>query len=127
MRASGGTTILVVEDEPLVRLSVRYYLERSGYVVIEAECASEALRALREFGVDLLLTDLALGNGRGLELIRCARQLNPELRWLVMSAYPRAPFTTSEAGHERGQFLQKPFEEAELLARVGECLTQRQF
>jgi DNA-binding response OmpR family regulator len=118
----GGATILVVEDESLVRLSVRYYLERAGYVVLEAECAGGALQVLVERRVDLLLTDLELRNGHGFDLVRRARDRNPALAWLVMSAYPTGSFT---AGFEPERVLQKPFAEAELLARVREFLTKR--
>lgn len=125
MSGAGDTAILVVEDEPLIRLSIRYYLERHGYRVLEAECVSSALGLLSECGVDLLLTDFDLRKGGGLELVQRALELDSELPWLVMSAYPLAFSGAHPPWVGPDQVLQKPFSEPELLARVRGCLSER--
>ena len=84
-----------------------------------------ALRLLGECHVDLLLTDLALPEGHGLDLARRARELVPELRLLLMSAYPPGRFDLGRPGFEADRVLQKPFTEGDLLAHVKQCLTQR--
>lgn len=115
-------TVLLVDDEPLVRLSVAHYLGRRGYQVHEAESGAAALECLEDLDVRLLLTDMVLPDVRGPELAHRARKRVPGLRTLYMSAYPRAQFSMHELAGADGPLLEKPFTEAELALRVREAL-----
>jgi CheY-like chemotaxis protein len=80
-------SILLVEDELLVRLCVAEELRDSGYVVYEAAEAGEAFSVLNENTVDLLLTDIRMpGALDGLELAKRVRDELPEMRIVLMSA-----------------------------------------
>jgi PAS domain S-box-containing protein len=121
----GTETILVVEDEPMVRKSTRLVLERAGYQVLEAGNGPEALGLLRQWrgSVDLLITDMVMPERMsGQELARRMRTEPGPLRVLYISGYSR-----ETAGRELSlgpgeAFLQKPFESLRLLDTVRRLL-----
>ncbi len=124
--AGGGETVLVVEDERLVRDLVVNALLRQGYHVHEAVSAEEALEAIDtlETRVDLLLTDVVLPGMNGRDLYREIHRRSPETSVLFMSGY------TGDVVTERGvftddTFIQKPFSMRALATRVREILDQR--
>jgi DNA-binding response OmpR family regulator len=80
-----GNTILVVDDDGLVRHSVRLLLEQQGYRVLVAEDGNAALRAIDEHGVDLVLLDVIMPEKEGIETLREIKRLHPHVRVVVMS------------------------------------------
>ncbi|MBI2196992.1 MAG: response regulator, partial [Candidatus Rokubacteria bacterium] len=80
-------TVLVADDESGVRESVGRVLRHEGFRVIAAEDGDAALAALREGGVDLLLADLRMPGLDGLELLRAAKLLTPEVEIVVLSGH----------------------------------------
>ena len=82
-------TILVVDDEPAVRLLVERVLLEAGFRVLSATGGTEALGLLeRGTAVDLLLVDLRMPTMSGSQLALKVAQLRPEVRVLIMAAYP---------------------------------------
>ena len=117
----GKETILLVEDEPGVRLFMRVTLERHGYRVIEAVSAEAALAALNgESGpLDLLLTDVVLPGMTGVQLARRLAHDRPALRVVFASGYVSPIGVDVPAG---AQILEKPFTARTLLTRVRRAL-----
>jgi two-component system, response regulator PdtaR len=120
-RAVMAITVLVVEDEFLIRSLVADYLSDSGFDVHEAESGDEALDYLKSgAAVDVLFTDIELpGSLNGVKLAECARKMRPELPVVYASGGPR----TCGVGERvpRGRFLPKPYDPAEvctLLAKL---------
>jgi len=122
----GGTeTILLVEDDPLVRVNTERQLASLGYVVVTAPDGKEALQQFEEgFRPDLLLTDVIMSGGmNGRELADRLRQSNGELRVLFMSGYPAGVLADSTGIIVEGtQFLGKPFRRGQLAKAVREAL-----
>jgi signal transduction histidine kinase len=119
---AGKETILVAEDEELVRSLLALTLERAGYRVITSANGEEALARLAEEGVsgiDLLVTDIVMPGINGGELARRVRELDPIIPVLYVSAHPqgRGPSEPS-LSLPSGRYLTKPFEKARLLAEV---------
>src|SRR5215470_11872776 len=87
--SSGGKTILVVEDDELVRPSVESLIESLGYRVLSAGNGPDALEILRQdTPIDLLFTDAFMPGGMyGPKLVAEARRLRPELKVLYTSGY----------------------------------------
>jgi CheY-like chemotaxis protein len=85
----GSETILIAEDEPAVRQLVARILTRRGYEVITAPDAHEAMQAYfaRNGAIDLVVTDLVMPGGSGLQLAASIRELNPALPVIFMSGY----------------------------------------
>ena len=122
----GGTeTILVVEDEPSLRILMRAVLEPHGYRVLEAANGVDALRVWDEHkgSVQLLLTDIMMPEGiSGVELAARLRQYSPELRVIFTSGYS-ADIAGGQLHLQEGQnFIQKPSSPQQLLETVRRCL-----
>jgi signal transduction histidine kinase len=119
---SGRTTILVVDDEPLVRMVAVEVLEELGYSVLEADDAPSALKVLASRSdIDLLVTDVGLPNGmNGRQLADAVRADRPDLPVLFVTGY--AENAVLNHGHlDRGmQVLTKPFAGDTLARRVAE-------
>ena len=123
----GSETILLVEDEPMVRALTRSVLERFGYRVIAAESGAMALQMWENPGtqVDLLLTDLVMPGGiSGRELADVLISRQPSLRIIYTSGYsPDAVDHQLPLGQGR-RFLPKPCSASDLAANVRSCLDE---
>jgi two-component system OmpR family response regulator len=110
--------VLVVDDERELSDLVLRALEREGHAVRVARSIDEAERALAEAVPDLLVLDLMLGDGSGLDLCRAIRRRGQRMPILVLTAHGEVPRRIEgfEAGAD--DFLPKPFAVAELRARV---------
>ena len=115
-------TVLLVEDEPLVRMSVRNYLEQLGLDVLEANCADEALQvcALHKGELAALVTDIVMPRMSGPKLAELVRGHCPEIAVVLMSANPEVAVPSDEPGPS-APVLRKPFglpELAQVLSRL---------
>jgi len=126
-QAAGKHTIMVVDDEPLVRMIAVEVLEDLGYNIIEAEDGPSALKVLNsKRGIDLLITDVGLPNGmNGRQLADAARVARPGLKVLFITGY--AENAVLNHGHlERGmQLMTKPFATDVLACRVHEIIEDK--
>ena len=105
--------IMIVDDEPLIRMYARQIVEEAGYSAVEAANADDALQLLAEDGVTALVTDVQMpGSMDGLELARSVKASWPEIAVIVMSGR-RLP-RPSELP-ENTRFLSKPFSEQRLV------------
>jgi two-component system cell cycle sensor histidine kinase/response regulator CckA len=120
----GTETLLLVEDEAAVRASVRRLLEWHGYTVLEARNGADALRVYEanENGIDLVLTDIAMPEMGGHELIERLRARRPGLRVLFMSGYAESAFTSNGSMPPDTGFVEKPFTVETLMRRLREVL-----
>jgi PAS domain S-box-containing protein len=115
---AGGATILVADDEATLRQVVVEILRASGYRVLEAQTAAEALEIAQEHPgqLDILLTDIVMPGLRGTELARRVTKVNPGIQVVYMSGYaegfPEAQLPPNSV------FLQKPFRFATLLEQL---------
>ena len=110
-------TILIVEDEPIVRYYEAQLAEGAGFVTIEANDANEALRKLdNEETINILLTDVDMpGPVDGLELANIVRDRWPEVRIVVVSAH----VDSSDPGtRDEIVYLRKPFTQEELVSTL---------
>lgn len=119
-------TILVVDDEPLVRAFVSRALKDRGYGVIEADSAERAMERLmfRRQPLALLLSDVGLPGVSGADLVRQARLVKPGLPTLLISATPKQSLVRDGVIREGTDLLQKPFSIADLFAKLEKLLPQ---
>jgi two-component system cell cycle sensor histidine kinase/response regulator CckA len=128
-RAPGGSeTVLLVEDEDIVRRLVRDILERSGYRILEAADGQEALEVGRDNheAIDLLLTDVVMPKMRGNELVERLLSLSPEMKILYMSGYAEDAIANDGVIEPHGAFIQKPFTVEALTQKVRTVLDARE-
>ncbi len=120
-----GETILIVEDEDIVREAARLALERAGYHVLEAADGPAALAVWDRSPVriDLLVTDMVMPHGvTGGALARLLQARDPQLRALYTSGYSSEVVKEDRALTFGTNFLRKPYNPAALLAAVRSCL-----
>ncbi len=123
----GSGSVLVIDDEPAVRRVTRAVLERLGFDVLEAAdgaIAVEIFMREREH-IRLALLDLTMPRMDGEETFRRLRQLDPDVRIVLMSGYNSQNVTTQFAGKGLAGFMQKPFRADELAAQVRAVLERR--
>lgn len=118
-------SILVIDDEEPIRQSLRLMLRLKGYAVATAADGAAGLEALAEGGHDLVITDMLMPGGAGLEMIRDIRARDPAVRIIAMSGGAESSGrSVLELAAELGAdaAIGKPFRAAELLALVRRCL-----
>jgi len=102
--------ILIVEDEVIMRESLRDWLTDSGYHVETAEEGEEALKTIAERDFGVVILDLRLPGKDGIEVLREAKEKRPQLKGIIITAYPSVP-TAVEAMKEGAiDYLPKPFD-----------------
>jgi two-component system, cell cycle sensor histidine kinase and response regulator CckA len=110
----GSGTVLLVEDEPMVRTVAERALTRHGYTVITADNGEEALEIIgRGETIDLLISDVVMPGMDGPTVVREARKSRPDLKILFMSGYAEEQLRKS-IDIENVNFLPKPFSVTEL-------------
>ncbi len=121
---TGTEIILLVEDEPSVRLLTQHILRTHGYTVHEAEDGFQALDLIRRntLHIDLLITDLVMPGMNGKELAMRLRGHFGDLKVLYMSGYSDNPPVTGAESQGPTTFLQKPFSPEDLIRLVREIL-----
>lgn len=129
---AGGTgpsvdTVLVVENEVLVRMSISEYLRSCGYKVIEAASADEAIKVLQQSDlvINVVLSDVEMpGSTGGFGLSRWIRQNRPGLDVILVGNPARAAEVAGQLC-EDGPTLAKPYEPQILVERIRELLGRR--
>ena len=102
-------TVLVVQDNPHLRKTIKTYFAREGFRVLECESSFEAvLMAERDTRIDLLLTDFSLPDGNGPELARALRLQLPGLKVLIATGHPDQRAALRE--DDRTAIISKPFD-----------------
>jgi len=120
----GTETILLVEDEEMVRQMVKKTLTALGYNVVEAHHPSEALRLAAIYGdaIDLLLTDVVMPGQSGTDLFEQMTEINRQLKVVYMSGYTDETIVHHGILRDGTQFLQKPFSIRQLGKTVRQAL-----
>lgn len=121
----GGALVLIIEDEPQMRKFIRASLTSHGYRVIEAEGATEATRMMTIHTPELLLLDLGLPDGDGIELTKRLREWT-RVPIVVLSARGREDDKVVALDAGADDYLTKPFGVNELLARMRVALRHAQ-
>ena len=119
-------TILVVEDEELMRSILRRLLEGSGYEVVTADSAEAALSAFAENEISVTLTDIKMSGMDGIELLDRLKGIDPEALVVVMTAY--SSVDTAVAALRKGayDYVTKPFVNEDILQTVKNAIQQRE-
>jgi two-component system, cell cycle sensor histidine kinase and response regulator CckA len=122
--STGTETILLVEDEAVVRDLVCEILRESGYVVLSANSGADAMETTAEHikPIDLLITDVVMPEMSGPELANILRRARGEMRVLYMSGYTDDAVLVRQGLPENSAFLRKPYTPQQFLQKVRETL-----
>lgn len=120
--APGGKTILVVDDDDLLRQVLTGEMRRLGYVTLQAGSGHEAFALVKEKNVDLVLSDVRMPNGTGIELLDLIRARGERPKVLLISGY--TDISEAEAvGRGALGLLEKPFDRQRLMDLIESALS----
>jgi DNA-binding response OmpR family regulator len=122
MNRSAEYTLLLVEDELHIAQGLIFNLEQEGYHVIHAATAREAEAALEETDFALLILDIMLPDGNGLNICRAVRERDGRIPILILTALGDEPHRVNGLLHGADDYLTKPFSLTEFLLRVKRML-----
>ncbi len=119
-----GETVLVVDDEPTLRMLITDVLEESGYTVVSAGDGASAMQIIRsDPRIDLLITDVGLPGGmNGRQVADAARKTRPGLKCLFITGYAENAVLGNGDLEPGMQVMTKPFEISGLAAKVRELI-----
>ena len=116
--------ILLVEDKESLRRVLRLTLERAGYSVTEAADADRAIAEISRVPHRIVLTDLRMPSGSGIDVLRAAKNADSDVPVIVMTAYGSIDEAVQAMKDGAHDFLQKPVDSNHLLLLVGRALEQ---
>lgn len=123
VRRPAGGTVMVVDDEPMVRAVATRTLEKIGYSVLVARDGIDALNQLSHgTAVRAVLMDLTMPNMDGEEAYQLLKARRPDIKVILSSGYSEQEATHRFGGAELDGFLQKPWHPRELIALLGRVL-----
>ena len=121
-----ATTVLVVDDLPVVRLSLRHILQHEGFQVMEAASAGEARAALKAKPVQLILSDIEMPGGEsGLDLVKSLEDRIPEVAFVMVTAMDDTSLALDCIQHGAFGYVVKPFQPREIIVQVRTALRRR--
>src|SRR5881396_3677052 len=117
--------VLLVEDKDSLRAMLRHALEAQGHVVVEACDEADAVQQMRQARPAVVLTDLKLPAGDGFGVLRAAKELDPELQVVVMTAFGSIQDAVTAMKEGAMDFLAKPVDPDHLVLMVERAIAQR--
>ncbi len=118
--------ILVVDDEPLVRGSLSELLTLSGYNVTAAPNGSEALRILKDYSVDLIISDLKMPDIDGLQLLRKVKKMNADIPVILMTGYGSIDNAVEAMKEGAYDYVTKPIVDSEIKIVIDRLLNHKE-
>ena len=119
-------TLLVADDDPGLRESLERTLTREGYRVLLASDGRAALERLQDGAVDLIVTDLKMPGLTGLELLRAAKAIAPDIDVILLTAFGTVEEAVKAMKDGAYDFLTKPFRREQLLKLIDKALERRE-
>jgi DNA-binding NtrC family response regulator len=111
-------SVLIVEDDALMRSFLATILKEDGYRIVEAANGREGLKKLENAEFDLVITDLRMPELSGLDLMKEIRKEKPEIRWIIITAFGSISSAVEAMKAGAADYLTKPFRDPEELRHV---------
>jgi len=114
--------ILIVDDEPIVRESIRDWLKDAGYQVATAESGEEALEMIEKQDFSVMILDVRLPGKTGITVLKEVRALKPEIKSIIITAYPSTELAAEAMKLGAVDYLIKPIAPDDLERLIRETL-----
>lgn len=122
---NAGKLVLVVDDDVAIRESLEKILRRDGYAVQTAASGESALEVIRQQPINLVLTDLRMPKMDGLQLLKAARMVSPEVEVILMTAFGEVDTAVEAMRAGAYHFIQKPLKRHEILLTIARALEKQ--
>lgn len=119
--------ILLIEDEPDLRKSIKQYLYDEGYMLESASDFAKAFEKIMEYDYDCVLVDITLPKGSGLDIVKELKKKNPKTGIIIISAKNSIDDKITGLDLGADDYLPKPFDLAELNARIKALIRRKSF
>jgi DNA-binding NtrC family response regulator len=119
--------ILVIDDEKLIRWSLKEILTQEGYDVDTIDNAGEAIKLAKDIPYDLIIADLEIQDENGIEMLTKIKEFRPEVKTIILSAHPKLSIQPEFSDLEVLATLEKPFKSDQLLSIAKEALNPAPF
>jgi DNA-binding NtrC family response regulator len=123
MSGEEALSVLVVDDEPGIRTALRANFLRNGWRVETASCVREAIRSVENRDFDLVVTDIRMPDGSGIEVMRAARSASPTTGVILLTAYGSVPDAVSAMRDGALDYLTKPIPFDRLQATAAQVMS----
>jgi DNA-binding NtrC family response regulator len=118
-------SVLVVDDDPGVRVMLSSVLNDEGYVVEAVENGKEAIKACEKSFFDVALIDVELPDMKGTELLDKLKKLQPKMVRIIITGHPSLESAMKAVNERADGYVLKPFEVTELLEKIKKLLTEK--
>jgi len=119
---AGRLLILVVDDEPIVRESIRDWLQEAGHIVVTAETGEQALEILNHTEIQVIILDIRLPGRTGISILREIHQQKPSIQIIIITAYPSSDLTNEVMKLGAFDYMVKPIIPDDLEKLVNEAV-----
>ncbi len=120
-----GRTVLIVDDMPIIRVTLRRILEKEGFTCLEAANGEEALGVLDDRGAELVLADIHMPVMDGMELVTALKPRIPEIAVVMVSSVEETRTAVEAIQMGAYGYVHKPFEPREILVQVNSAFRRR--
>lgn len=125
-RTNPPKRILVVDDEPMIVSLLSTVLREKGWDVTEARTGSEGIDQLDRGGFDVILTDLVMPGDSGIDLLRAAKEIHPDVQVILMTGYATTDTAIEAMRNGAFHYIMKPLKTEEVALLAEKAYTQRQ-
>lgn len=125
--AAGATHILVVDDEVEMLNNYRRLLSRAGHECVTTDDPTRIESILTDFRPDLVITDLMMPNGSGMEVLESVHRFDKDIPVILVTAFGSIESAVEAMKHHAADYLTKPFSMNELMTKIQEALSRRLF
>jgi len=124
--ARENNNLLLVDDDPFILEGIGSDLEINGYRVSRAASGEIAVDLLEKMDFDLVITDLIMEATDGIQVLKKAKELNPEIQVIILTGYGDLSSAIKAMSNQADDYLLKPCESQEMIFRVKNCLEKQE-
>jgi YesN/AraC family two-component response regulator len=124
--AMENNNLLLVDDDPFILEGIGSDLEINGYRVARASSGEIAVDLLEKMDFDLVITDLIMETADGIQVLKRAKDLNPEVQVIILTGYGDLSSAIRAMDNQADDYLLKPCESQEMIFRIKNCLEKQE-